>query len=85
MYMTFIDMEKAFDSVPRNKLWDAIKRVHLDNKWIGLIKRIYSNRKACIKIGRALKSQKELNEDAVYSFYCSILTKHWRNGTENVK
>ena len=50
--MTFIDLEKAYDSIPQSNLWQAMDRMEVPKKWIGIVKRMYMNATAKIKIGK---------------------------------
>jgi hypothetical protein len=43
MYMIFIDLEKAYDKVPRNVMWWALKKHKVSLKYITLIKDMYDN------------------------------------------
>lgn len=41
--MAFIDLEKAFDKVPRNKMWNILSKRGIDNKLIRIIRNMYVN------------------------------------------
>jgi hypothetical protein len=41
--MVFIDMEKAYDKVPRNVMWWALQKHKVSTKYITLIKDMYDN------------------------------------------
>jgi hypothetical protein len=41
--MIFIDLEKAYDKVPRNVLWWALQKHKVSTKYITLIKDMYDN------------------------------------------
>jgi hypothetical protein len=43
LYMIFIDLEKAYDKVPRNVMWWALQKHKVLSKYIILIKNIYDN------------------------------------------
>jgi hypothetical protein len=43
LYMIFIDLEKAYDKVPRNVMWWALQKHKVLSKYIILIKDIYDN------------------------------------------
>jgi hypothetical protein len=43
MYMIFIDLEKAYDKVPRNVMWWALQKHKVSSKYIILIKDMYDN------------------------------------------
>ena len=41
--MVFIDLEKAYDKVPRNIMWWALEKHKVPTKYITLIKDMYKN------------------------------------------
>jgi Reverse transcriptase (RNA-dependent DNA polymerase) len=41
--MIFIDLEKAYDKIPRNIMWWALKRKLVPTKYVTLIKDMYTN------------------------------------------
>jgi hypothetical protein len=43
MHMIFIDLEKAYDKVPRNVMWWALQKHKVSSKYITLIKNMYDN------------------------------------------
>jgi hypothetical protein len=43
MHMIFIDLEKAYDKVPRNIMWWALQKHKISTKYITLIKDMYDN------------------------------------------
>jgi hypothetical protein len=43
MHMIFIDLEKAYDKVPRNVMWWALQKHKVSSKYITLIKDMYDN------------------------------------------
>jgi len=43
LHMVFIDLEKAYDKVPRNVMWWALLRHKVPTKYITLIKDMYNN------------------------------------------
>jgi hypothetical protein len=42
-HLALIDLEKAYDSIPRNKLWEVLKRCNTDPKLVEVITEIYEN------------------------------------------
>jgi hypothetical protein len=44
------DLEKAYDSVPRKILWQALGKVNLNQSVIQIIRNVYSNNKCRIKM-----------------------------------
>ncbi|VAH62621.1 unnamed protein product [Triticum turgidum subsp. durum] len=43
LHMVFIDLEKAYDKIPRNVMWWALKKHKVPAKYITLIKDMYDN------------------------------------------
>jgi Reverse transcriptase (RNA-dependent DNA polymerase) len=43
LHMIFIDLEKAYDKIPRNIMWWAFKRKLVLTKYVTLIKDMYTN------------------------------------------
>jgi hypothetical protein len=43
MHMIFIDLEKAYDKVPRNVMWWALQKHKVSSKYITFIKDMYDN------------------------------------------
>jgi hypothetical protein len=43
LHMVFIDMEKAYDKMPKNIMWWALQKHKVSTKYITLIKYMYDN------------------------------------------
>ena len=48
LYCCFVDFKKAFDSVPRQRLWQVLASCGVTNKIISCLQSIYSRDKACV-------------------------------------
>lgn len=51
LHVTFIDLRKAFDSVPLEMLWTTLKKANISKIYINAIKTIYRENRALVKIG----------------------------------
>jgi Reverse transcriptase (RNA-dependent DNA polymerase) len=49
LHMIFIDLEKAYDKIPRNIMWWALKRKLVSTKYVTLIKDMYTNIVICVR------------------------------------
>ena len=50
IYSCFIDLSKAFDTIPRNILLSKLRDVGITGKVFNIIKNIYSSDQACVKV-----------------------------------
>jgi hypothetical protein len=48
LHMIFIDLEKAYDKIPRNITWWALKKL-VPTKYVTLIKDMYINIVTCVR------------------------------------
>ena len=56
LHLLFVDLEKAYDSVPLENLWKVLEHYNIRNSIIKAIKRLYENPVSKIKIGKQLSS-----------------------------
>jgi hypothetical protein len=56
LHLLFVDLEKAYDSVPLKNLWKALEHYSISNSIIRAVKRLYENSFSKIKIGKQLSS-----------------------------
>jgi Reverse transcriptase (RNA-dependent DNA polymerase) len=49
LHMIFIDLEKAYDKIPRNIMWWTLKRKLVPTKYVTLIKDMYTNTVTCVR------------------------------------
>ena len=56
IYSCFIDLSKAFDTIPRDILLRKLQNVGVNGKFFNIIRSIYTNDEACVKLdGKTLK------------------------------
>ena len=51
LYLCFMDLKKAFDTVPRHLLFAKLKALGVEGKILNVIKDLYTSNSACIRIG----------------------------------
>ena len=51
IYGCFVDFKKAFDSIPRHKIFEKLIKYNITGRFYEYIKQMYSCDKTCIKIG----------------------------------
>lgn len=86
-HLAFIDLEKAYDSVPRSRLWQTLKQQNVDSRIINIIKELYTDNRAYIKQGdkfsRPLMPSKGLRQGCglsplLFNLYLERALKEWR-------
>jgi hypothetical protein len=56
LHLLFVDLEKAYDSVPLENLWKALKHYNISDSIIRAIKKLYENSFSKINFGKQLSS-----------------------------
>ena len=62
LYLCFIDLEKAFDRVPRQKLFEVLGEYGIRGNLLSAIKSIYVGSKAAVRIDGEMSESFEVNE-----------------------
>ena len=60
LYMTFIDLEKAFDRVPWKVIWWALRKLGVDEWILRLVQGMYSNARSRVRVGEEYSEEFEL-------------------------
>ena len=50
VYMCFVDLEKAYDRVPREKLWEVLREYGLRGSLLRAIRSLYSQSESCVRV-----------------------------------
>lgn len=61
MYCSFIDYEKAFDTILRNELWFKLFEIGVSSKMVKILQSIYRQVSACIKLNSNLSDFFEIS------------------------
>ena len=62
MHMLFVDLKKAYDSIPLNKLWEAMEKGNISGNLINIVKEMYAGYTCCIKIGKEISEEFNVNK-----------------------
>ena len=54
LYFVFVDLEKAFDRVPRKVLWWAMRKIGLEEWIVRLVQALYDGTKCCVRVNGKL-------------------------------
>ena len=70
LYMAFVDLEKAFDRVPRKVIWWALRKLGVDEWIVRLVQGMYSNARSHVLVGEGYSEEFEVFTKALYSARC---------------
>ena len=72
LYMAFVDLEKAFDRVPRKVIWWALRKLGVEEWIVRLVQGIYANERSRVRVGEGYSEEFEV-KDGVHqgSAHCS--------------
>ena len=77
LWMAFLDLEKAFDRVPREVVWWALGQMNVDRSLINVIMSMYKNARASVKVngvgGRDFPVERGVHQGSVLSPYFLLL------------
>jgi hypothetical protein len=54
LYMCFVDLEKAFDRVPRKVIEWALRKKGVNERLVGAVMRLYEGAKTKVKVGKGM-------------------------------
>ena len=60
LYMAFIDLEKAFDRVPRKVIWWALRKLGVEEWIVRLVQGMYANARSRVHVGEGYSEEFEV-------------------------
>ena len=60
LYMGFVDLEKAFDRVPRKVIWWALRKLGVEEWIVRLVQEIYANAGSRVCVGEGFSQEIEV-------------------------
>ena len=57
LYTAFVDLEKAFDRVPRKVIWWALRKLGVDEWIVPLVQGMYSNARSRVHVGEGYRER----------------------------
>ena len=60
LYMAFVDLEKAFDRVPRKVIWWALRKLGVEEWIVRLVQGMYANARSRFRVGEGFSKEFEV-------------------------
>ena len=57
LYMAFVDLEKAFDRVPRDVIWWAMRKLEIDEWVVQLVQSMYTDVRSRVRVGNGYSEE----------------------------
>jgi hypothetical protein len=89
LWMAFVDLEKAFDRVPREVLWWALRKMNVPEQLLGVIVAMYSRVKTAVKTQNGIGDEFEVRvgvhqgsvlSPLLFTIVLDALSKAFRGG-----
>ena len=88
LFVLFIDLRKAYDSVPRSALWRVLEKVGVPPKMLRIIKSFHEGMRAEVRVGTSTTDSIEVRNGlrqgctlapTLFNIYYSAVVENWRN------
>ena len=60
LYMAFLDLEKAFDRVPRKVIWWVLRKLRVEEWIVRLVQGMYANARSPVRVGEGYSEEFEV-------------------------
>ena len=61
VFWAFMDLEKAYDRVDRNGMWEVLRQYGVSGKLLQAVKSLYVNSRACVRVGSEVSESFEVH------------------------
>ena len=88
LFVLFVDLKKAYDSVPRNALWKVLGKVGVPPTMLQIIKSFHDGMKADVRVGATSTDSIEVKNGlrqgctlapTLFNIYYSVVVSSWRD------
>ena len=88
LYVLFVDLRKAYDSVPRQALWKVLEKYGVPEKMLNVVKSFHEGMHAEVRVGLTVTDRFEVRNGlrqgctlapTLFNIYFSAMVADWRN------
>ena len=89
LYMLFVDLKKAYDSVARRALWKIMEKCGVPPRMLKIVKSFHKGMHAEMRVGSQITENFEVQNGLrqapmLFNIYISTVVPHWRDRYEEV-
>ena len=87
LYMLFVDLRKAYDSVPKQALWKVLEKCRVPPKLLSLVKSCHEGMRAEVRVGSTTTDEVEVRNGlrqgctlapTLFNIYISAVVANWQ-------
>ena len=91
IFLLFINLRKAYDSVPREAMWQALAKLEIPDKIIQLLKAFHQDMQATIQMDRQALDAVDVSSglwqgchmaSVLFNLYACLFVERWRARVE---
>ena len=76
LFACFVELEKAYDRIPRDKLWNVLQEYGVDGQLLRAIKSFYCRPEVCVRVNG--KQSKPFHVGVVLRRGCVLSSSSWK-------
>ena len=93
-YLVFVDLHKAYDSVPRSALWIALQKLGVPDDLITLIKSFHQDMKARLRVDGEMLEEIEVANGlrqgctmapTLFNIYACVVAERWLDRVKTIE
>ena len=93
-FLVFVDLRKAYDSVPRDALWMAMKKLGVPESLIKIVRSFHEGMEARVRVGEELLEEIEVKNGlrqgctmapTLFNLYSCVVVERWLEKVRNVE
>ena len=92
-HLVFVDLRKAYDSVPREALWVALRKLGVPDVMVDIVKSFHSQMKAKVRVDGELLEEIEVENGlrqgctmapTLFNLYACVVSERWMDKVQGV-
>ena len=93
-FLIFVDLKKAYDSVPSEALWMALRKLGVSKVLVEIVKSFHKAMEARVRVGGELLDEIEVRNGlrqgctmapTLFNLYACVVAEHWLERVKDVE
>ena len=93
-FLVFVDLKKAYDSVPHEGLWTALEKLGIPEEVISIVRSFHENMKARIRVDGELLEEIEVENGlhqgctmapSLFNLYACVVAERWLDRVSDIE